>query len=258
MEKSNKIGIIFFHKNIKNIYHERWIFKSIESIINQTFKEFKIFEINYGGEENSLVKEFFPDFENIDFYHSEFHNHAEAMNFIIDKAFEDGCDFVFNTNLDDYYDYSRVEKQLSKLKEGYDIVSSDFSYIEEINGKDVVTFNKNIKSNTDIGLNLNSNHNVVAHPVVAYSKKFWESNRYIPEEIPVEDLNLWTRSFNSGFKFYILDDVLLLYRLHENQITGNNSSSSKNHTAPRVSSGRIERNKIYNEGENLRNKTYYF
>ena len=115
MEKSNKIGIIFFHKNIKNIYHERWIFKSIESIINQTFKEFKIFEINYGGEENSLVKEFFPDFENIDFYHSEFRNHAEAMNFIIDKAFEDGCDFVFNTNLDDYYDYSRVEKQLLKL-----------------------------------------------------------------------------------------------------------------------------------------------
>jgi hypothetical protein len=142
------------------------------------------------------------------------------MNFIIGKAFEDGCDFVFNTNLDDYYDSKRIEKQLEKLKEGYDIVSSDFCYIEEINGEDRVTFYKNIKSNTDIKLNLDRNHNVIAHPVVAYSKRFWDNNRYLPQEIPLEDLNLWKRSFNSGFKFYIMDDVLLFYRLHGNQVTG--------------------------------------
>lgn len=249
MGKNYKIGVVFFHKNIKNIYKERWIKKSIESILNQTYSDFKIYEINYGEENNSLIKEFFPNFGNLDFYFFPSSNHAKAMNFIIDKAFEDGCDFVFNTNLDDYYDSTRIEKQLEKLKEGYDIVSSDFCYIEEINGEDSVTFNKNIKSDTDIKLNLDRNHNVIAHPVVSYSRKFWENNKYLPEEIPFEDLNLWKRAINSGFSFCILDDVLLFYRLHQNQITGNNSSSSF-HSAPPV-------NKNLDNTHSLRNKIYY-
>jgi hypothetical protein len=250
MEKKYKIGVVFFHKNIKNIYKEKWIKKSIESIVNQTYSNFKLFEVNYGEENISLIKEFFPDFNNLDFYFLPSSDHAKAMNFIIDKAFEDGCDFVFNTNLDDYYHSERIEKQLEKLKEGYDIVSSDFCYIEEINGEDAITFYKNIKSNTDIKQNLDRNHNVIAHPVVSYSRKFWENNRYLPEEIPFEDLNLWKRSINSGFKFYILDDVLLYYRLHQNQITGNNSSST---FTPNNSN-----NKNQEKEGNLRNKIYYF
>ena len=224
-EKNNKIGIIFFHKNVKRIYKERWIKKSIESILVQTYSDFKIFEINYGEDNTSLLKEFFPSFNNLDFYFLPSSNHAKAMNFIISKAFEDGCDFVFNTNLDDYYDPIRIEKQLGKLKEGYDIVSSDFCYVEEINGNDTITHYKNIKSDTNIKLNIENGHNVIAHPVVGYSRKFWESNKYLPEEIPFEDLNLWKRAINSGFTFYIHDDVLLYYRLHQNQITGNNSSA---------------------------------
>jgi hypothetical protein len=253
MAEPHKIGIISFHKNIKNIYKERWIKKSIESILNQTHSDFKIYEINYGEENISIIKEFFPHFNNLDFYFFPSSDHAKAMNFIMDRAFEDGCDFVFNTNLDDYYDPVRIEKQLEKLKEGYDIVSSDFCYIEEINGNDTITFYKNIKSDTNIKLNLDSGHNVIAHPVVAYSKKFWESNKYLPEEIPSEDLNLWKRSINSGFTFCILDDVLLYYRLHQNQITGNNSSRSSNaHQNPSPSP-----NKNYLDGEDLRNKIYY-
>lgn len=216
-----KVGVIFFHSNIRSIYKERWIKKCIDSITNQTFKNFKIYEINYGGDGYKLF-----DMEDINSYYfenMELRNHAMAMNFIISRAFNDGCDYVFNTNLDDYYSEIRIEKQLEKLEEGYDIVSSDFCYIEEYDDNDIVTFRKGIKSTTNIGLNLEANHNVIAHPVVAYSKKFWESNKYIPGEIPQEDLKLWKRSYSKGDRFYILDDELLFYRLHSNQITGDNT-----------------------------------
>jgi hypothetical protein len=219
-----KLGVIFFHKNIREIYSERWIKKSVESMLNQSIGDFKIYEINYGPD-NFSIAEYFGNVDNEVFFVSKpLKNHAEAMNFIIDKAFSDGCDYVFNTNLDDCYHEERIEKQITKLDEGYDIVTSDFCYIEEIDEEDRITHYKNIKSNTDIVFNLAHGHNVIAHPVVAYSKKFWESNRYNIDEIPMEDLRLWQRAIASGSRFYIMDDVLLFYRLHSNQITGNNST----------------------------------
>ena len=217
-----KIGVIFFHKNIKNIYQERWVKKCVESILNQTYQNFSIYEINYGGEEDSVLEGF--NFSNPHVFISERkENHAEAMNSIIDVAFGDGCDFIFNTNLDDFYDLKRFEVQLDRLNSGFDLISSDFCYIEEIEGKDEVTFTKNIKGFGDIQKNLEKGHNVIAHPSVAYSRRFWEQNRYAPEEIPREDMLLWIRSIQNGFKFYICDEVLLNYRLHENQVTGSNS-----------------------------------
>lgn len=217
-----KIGVIFFHKNIRSIYKERWVNKCIETILNQTVNDFSIYEINYGGDDFSL-------FEGIElknphtFISEEKSNHAEAMNRIIDLAFEDRCEYVFNTNLDDYYELNRFEKQLEFLKEGYDIVSSDFCYVEEMGEDDKITHYLDIKKSGDIKKNLDNNNNIIAHPCVSYSKKFWESNRYNIEEIPEEDFKLWKRGIDSGFKFYICDEVLLNYRLHKNQITGGES-----------------------------------
>jgi glycosyltransferase involved in cell wall biosynthesis len=217
-----KIGVIFFHRNIKNIYRERWIKKCVDSILNQTYSDFSIYEINYGGEEDSILEGFIFPNPHV-FITEKKENHAEAMNAIIDVAFKDGCDYIFNTNLDDFYDLKRFEVQVEKLNSGFDLVSSDFCYVEEIGEIDEVTLIKNIKKFGDIRENLEKSHNVIAHPSVAYSRRFWEQNRYVPAEIPREDMNLWLRSIQNGFKFYICDEVLLNYRLHENQVTGRNS-----------------------------------
>jgi len=223
-----KIGVIFFHKNIFNIYNKRWIEKCVSSILNQTIKDFTIYEINYGSDSVSLF-ECIPDLgHDLFFFNQEMSNHAEAMNFIIDKAFENGEDFIFNTNLDDYYSPDRMEKQIEILEKGFDVVSSDFCYVTEMGEDDTVTLHKNILQFGPITVNLNVDHNVIAHPVVAMSKKFWEGNRYVPDEIPREDLLLWKRAVNNGYKFYIHPDELLFYRLHENQVTGNNLRNGNN------------------------------
>lgn len=226
-----KLGVIFFHKNIAKIYKDRWIKKCVDSILNQSVKEFSIYEINYGGDDYSVLEGF--EFQNPHYFSSmELQNHAEAMNIIIDYAFGDGCDFVFNTNLDDYYRTDRIELQSSMMREGFDIVSSDFCYIEEKGEDDIITFHKKILQFGPIEKNLYENHNVIAHPAVCFSRKFWEKNRYFPSEIPMEDLLLWKRGISNGYKFYIHPDELLFYRLHQNQITGNNVKTNIDPNGP--------------------------
>jgi hypothetical protein len=213
-----KTGVIFYHKNSHILYKERWINKCIMSILNQTYQEFSIYELNYGGDKLSIFKGY--DLKNdILFYNEVFNNHAEAMNFIIDKAFYDGCEIVFNTNIDDFYSENRFREQVEIIKMGYDLVSSDFYYVKDfIDEEDKITNDIKV-SNQPVGESLKRNHNVIAHPCVAISKKFWSDNRYEPNEIPMEDLLLWKRAIEGGSKFYIIPEKLLFYRIHENQIS---------------------------------------
>lgn len=217
-----KKGVIFFHSNIQNLYPKRWVDKCINSTIFQRERDFKIYEINYGGDDYSIFEGISYNQER-EFHSKKFSNHAEAMNFIIDRAFSDGCDFVFNTNLDDFYTPDRIEKQMRELKNGMDLVSSNMCYFEERDGTDTTLKYINLSDRGQIGKNLIDGHNVIAHPSVAFSKNFWKNNRYIPSEIPREDFLLWKRASEGGFKMFIVNEYLLNYRLHSSQITGDNS-----------------------------------
>lgn len=212
-----KLGVVIYHSNILNIYKPRWIIECISSLLNQTVNDFTIYEINYDGENNSVVPPTCPNERK--FFALKLKNHAQAMNFIIEQAFNDDCEIVFNVNLDDIYHPTRFEKQIKAINDGYDLVSSDFCYIEEINdSEDIPTMLMNIANRGDINENLKRGHNVIAHPSVCYSKNFWRSNKYNPDLIPREDLDLWQRSCDK-FKFHIIDEVLLNYRIHSNQVS---------------------------------------
>jgi len=222
---SPKVGVIFYHKNILQIYYPHWVKKSVESILNQKYSDFKIYEINYGGESYSVL-DGFQHSKELSFYSCPLDNHAQAMNFILDKAFEDGCDYVFNTNLDDYYSGDRIQKQLQFFNFGYDLVSSNFCYIEGDGHSDRILKYFEV-SDKKIEEEFKNNNNIIAHPCVAYSKKFWENNRYTDSEIPEEDFSLWKRSLQNGFSLGIFPEYLLFYRLHNSQVTGNNEEGAK-------------------------------
>jgi hypothetical protein len=185
---------------------------------HQSFQPLNFYEVNYGDCDKQFIDE-------SKFFNKNFENHSFAMNYIISKAFDDGCDFVFNTNMDDYYDIHRVEDQLPYLKKGYDIVASDFFRIDDkllfnqpISGR--ILEYKYVSCHGSIRGNLLAEHNVIAHPSVAYSRKFWEdeNNRYGENDIPHEDLILWTKSIHKGYSFFIVPEPLLFYRKHSNQI----------------------------------------
>jgi hypothetical protein len=210
-----KVATIFYHKNISSIYKKEWIEKSFNSVINQSFTKFSIYELNYGEDNLKLYREY-PNNKEYHYYQVEMGNHADAMNFLIDECLKDGCDVIFNNNLDDYSHVDRFKSQLKYIKKGYDIISSNFNIIDETDKKiEEMDFSKK-----DVSSDLLVNHNIICHPSVCYSKRFFENNRYDPNEIPEEDLKLWKRTVND-YKFFICPEFLINYRKHGNQVTKN-------------------------------------
>lgn len=202
---SHQSAIIVYHKNIHR-YPPHWIEKFRDSILHQTNQNFSIVELNYGGTGERI-------FQQSDFTSHPYENFCYAMNALIDYCFSKGFDFVFNTNVDDYYSINRIEKQLPHLINGADVVSSNFCLVDNDKICHLHRFH-----DRDIQEELSRDHNIICHPVVGISKNFWYRNRYVPEEIPLEDMRLWQRAIAAGFKFVVLPDFLCFHRLHENSV----------------------------------------
>lgn len=204
-----RIAVIIYHKNVKR-YPPQWISKCVESIQNQTYKKFDVFELDYGNDGTQIYPKSIFDSK-------ELTTHADAHNFLLDKAFFWGYDYVFNVNVDDYYDPTRFEKQLAYAEQGYDVISSNFYFVDENNNQ--ISYmqghDKNIMEEANKGIN------IIAHPVLCYSKHFWTTcSRLIPSQIPIDDFELWKRSYESGkYKFIILPDYLLYYRIHNSKVS---------------------------------------
>jgi hypothetical protein len=204
-----KVAVIIFHKNIDTYYKPEWIAKCYDTIRNQEYKDFDVFELDYGGTGRQT-------YEGSNFESIKMETHAHAHNFLLDWAFELGYDCAFNVNVDDWYALNRFNTMLPYIHQGYDVVSSNFYRVDR--------FEEVIQPLTFHTLNpireANRGHNIIAHPVVCYSRNFWlNCTRLNPKEIPADDFELWKRSYKKGFRFIILPQYLLFQRVHENNIS---------------------------------------
>lgn len=209
-----RTALICYHKNLNTVYHPEWIKQYRQSILNQTFQDFDIYELNYGAGQERI-------FDNSIFVSHPFKTFVHGMNYLLSQLFfppdnpEKYYDCVFNSNVDDYYHPEWMEREVLHIKNGYDIVSSNYVLVKDDQHQQYTNFNT-----LDINNRLNNQENIIAHPAVAYSRRFWQHNRYKPEEIPYEDLRLWQRTI-SRFRFMVLTETLLYYRQHPNSVCQN-------------------------------------
>ena len=202
-----KIGIIIYHKNIYSIYEKRWVDVCLASIRAQTHSDFVVHELCYSDQPEQL-------WEGSNYEHRPLENHIFAMNHIIDKAFEQGCDVVANTNLDDFFSPVRLERQIKAINDGYALVSCNFSHVD---GNDQV-IREMLFHDRDIATELFNNHNIISHPGVMMTKGFWDRNKYyVTNQLGYEDMRLWQKAVYNGEKMVILPEILLHYRIHDNQ-----------------------------------------
>jgi len=209
-----KVAVIIYHKNASTIYEKDWIYRCLKSISDQTYEDFDTFELNYGDDDKSYTFETGSNLKT--FISKPMKNHIEAMNYLIDICLEDGYDVIFNTNLDDYYTPDRFAKQILAIQNGAQLVSSNFNYFTDERG---IFKRMDMARYGNIGIQLRRGHNVLAHPVIAYHKSFFDGGLRYNDLIGYEDKDLWQRASKLEKKMVILPDYLLNYRIHENQIT---------------------------------------
>ena len=199
-----KIAIISFHKNIGR-YPEEWITRYRDSIINQSYKDFDIIELNYGGGNERI-------FETSKFMSENLNDHAEAHNRLVNICFESGYDYVLNSNVDDYYPVNRVSLQIQNYDTNYAVISGNYQGFKSYEDNQQRTNFHSLNIDTEFS----KNHNIIAHPACGYTRKFIEyKETLISNEIPADDFCMWKRMKAKGAKFKIIPEVLMYYRISE-------------------------------------------
>jgi hypothetical protein len=221
-----KIGVVIYHRNIFQKYNPDWIKSCLNQIENQTFQDFSVVELNFGGDGEKIYTYDRPVY----FYNEKIDNLGKALNRSFDICFKElGFDLIFNINLDDdYHRLDRFQKQLDcYFRENADVIASNFNFV---NGDLSIRATTNFcmgasdihQQNSIIEREFNQNHNVIGFPICLFTKKFWENWGHFPEEEESkgrEDLDMWINARRGGCLFYIMPDFLFNYRVHESNIS---------------------------------------
>lgn len=192
--------------------------KSIESILNQTYKNIEVIIIDDGL--SSRSKDFIDQVRNID---NRIILIKNDNNLGLTKSLNKGLkycngDYIARMDGDDISLPKRIEKQVEYMEKNKDIditgtgvisFGEKVSYLSPSMGMDSETINVNLLFTS-----------CLCHPSVMIRKSFLKKNNlnYNEHFKKAQDYDLWERASSYG-KLVVLKDVLLLYRIHDKQIT---------------------------------------
>lgn len=193
---------------------QKYIGKSIESILSQTFKNFELIIINDCSTDKTLaiIKSFSKKDFRIRIINNEKRlNIARTLNKGISLAKSniiarmDADDIAFSRRLERQYKTIDSSKNISVI--GSDIVIMDANG-SEIGIRNYPHQSKKLKKCL-------FRYSPFAHPVVMFKKDMFEEvGGYNPKYSPTEDLDLWFR-LGSNHEFKSIPEPLLKYRIYE-------------------------------------------
>ena len=178
--------------------------KSIESILNQKFKNFEFLIIDDGSIDNSweILNKFSKKNKSIKLFKNyKRKGLAFSLNKIISKS---KGNYLARMDADDFSKKNRLKIQIEFLKknEEIDLVGSMAKTFE---GKILkVPKDDNLIKKTII------KKNPFIHPSIMGKRNFFIKNKYDPNYIKCQDYELWLRTYRNH-KFYNINKVLLIY-----------------------------------------------
>lgn len=203
---------------IMSVYNdEKYLSKSIESILNQTYKNFEFIVINDGSIDESL--DIIKKYSNIDKRIVVVNQNNIGLTKSLNKAIKlSKGKYIARQDSDDVSELDRFEKQIGFLENNsdYALVGTNISKIDK--DDKLIEINSTKYSNEDI-VKTFKKRNCIAHGSVMINKKLVGDKLYYDEEFEyAQDFRLWTKIATS-FKIINLEEPLYKLRIHTNSIS---------------------------------------
>lgn len=192
---------------------EKFIKESIQSVLDQTFKDFEFIIVDDGSTDATAV--IISEFKDprISYIKKDYNSGiSESLNIGISnsKGF-----YVARMDDDDVCFPTRLELQLKVFEEN----------------KELIFCGSNVTDNNSLPLRTPECHdeillelifrNPIFHPTALIKREFLLTELYNTDAVPSEDYDLWSRLIFKG-QFYQIQKPLLYCRVHQTSITANN------------------------------------
>ena len=198
---------------------ERYLRQAIDSILCQTFTDFEFIIINDGSIDGT--QDILEGFKNKDNRLKIISRTNKGLIYSLNEGVKLAQgEYIARMDADDISMPTRLEKQLNYMQEGGLVVCGTWAEGIDILGNKVCDMSYPPASGKINKFTLL--HNPFIHPSVVFKKDVFEKvGGYKKFFKHIEDYELWTRIvFN--YKTGNIDEPLLQYRLHPDQITKKN------------------------------------
>lgn len=193
---------------------EKLLYKSIDSIINQTYKNIEIIIVDDGSNvdiKELILKKF--ELQNIIFIkNSENKGLTKSLNIGLKKC---SGDYIARFDDDDMMDKTRIEKQVNFLNKNSQIAAcvSNFYCIDEF---DNIITEQNINIKPEKYIDLLFNRNPFCHSSLMIRKEIMNSlNGYNEKLLYAQDKEFYIRLL-SKYNMGCINEPLVFYRINQN------------------------------------------
>ena len=204
---------------IMSVYNgETYLSEAIESVIAQTFRNWELIIINDCSKDATadILSKYANEDERIKVFHNEINLKLPTS---LNKAISlSSGKYIARMDADDICLPERLEKQYEYMEKNEEVSLSSCRFLTVKNG--VYTcggYGARTDNNALSALLLVTNP--ILHPGVIARAEVMKNLLYDTTLTCTEDLELWTRMVMNNKKISILPEYLLIYRLHDKQIT---------------------------------------
>ena len=204
---------------IMSVYNgEDYLSEAIESVLNQTFKEFELIVINDCSTDST--SQILDKYEKLD---NRVKVHTNEVNLRLPSSLNKAISYaqgkyIARMDADDICLPQRLEKQYHFMEKNPHISLSSCRFMTLKNGV-VSSGGCGGKNDTDSIKALLLVTNPILHPGIIAKADVIRELGYDKNFTCTEDMELWTRFIIAGYEVQIMSEYLMIYRLHDKQIT---------------------------------------
>lgn len=207
---------------LMSIYRETesQIRDSVESLLNQTYKDFELIVIN-DNPQRTDIKQIFDSYKDIRirlYQNSTNIGLAMSMNKAVELASPE-VDIFARMDADDIAFAQRLEKCVPFILNGkYDFVFSQFHCINETSTV-IPTPLQRVFPDESLNRIISLQPSIIHHPTVMFTKQIFNRVRGYRDFPCSQDADLWLRMAEAGCRFHMIREPLLYYRINSCSVT---------------------------------------